>query len=353
MKYSFKIFSAFGIPVELHISFLLLMVLIYAVAILNLAPGVDLNAALLITLLFVTVILHELAHSYVAQRYGIEIERIILLPIGGVSAMEELPEDPGEELRISIAGPLVNFVIAFICYGFNFILTGSGSYPYISGFLNNFALVNMILGAFNLIPAYPMDGGRVLRAILARRMSYLQATETAASVGKFLAIFMAVVGIFWNFFLILIALFVYIGADAEYREVMFSTLLEGVKVEDVMTREVKTVNGETTVEEMMKIMFQNKHMGYPILDGQNLSGIITFNDISQAKQGDEKKTITEYMTRNLVVTSPGEPLIDAMAKLNQKGVGRLPVVENGKLIGIISRTDIIRAMEILKLEKVN
>ncbi|EKQ54064.1 MAG: Zn-dependent protease [Methanobacterium sp. Maddingley MBC34] len=349
MKYSFKIFSVFNIPVELHISFLLLMALIYGVALLNLVPGVDLNAALLITLLFVTVVLHELAHSYVAQRYGISIERIVLLPIGGVSAMEELPEDPGQEFRIAIAGPLVNFLIAIICYGLFFGLVPL--YPAIAAFLNYFALVNVILGAFNLIPAYPMDGGRVLRAFLAGRMSYLQATETAASVGKFLAIFMAVVGIFWNYFLILIALFIYIGADAEYKEIMISTLLEGIKVKEIMTQKVRTVQPETSVGETMEIMFQNKHMGYPVTDGQNLLGIITFNDISRAKKKDENKPVTEFITRDLVVTSPEEPLNDALAKLSQANVGRLPVVENDKLVGIISRTDIMRAMEILKLKK--
>jgi Zn-dependent protease/CBS domain-containing protein len=349
MKYSFKIFSVFNIPVELHISFLLLMVLIYGLAIFNLVPGVDLNAALIITLLFVTVVLHELAHSYVAQRYGISIERIVLLPIGGVSAMEELPEDPGQEFRISIAGPLVNFLIAIICYGLFFGLVPL--YPAIAAFLNYFALVNVILGAFNLIPAYPMDGGRVLRAFLASRMSYLQATETAASVGKFLAIFMAVVGIFWNYFLILIALFIYIGADAEYKEIMISTLLEGIKVKEIMTQKVRTVLPETSVGETMEIMFRDKHMGYPVTDGQNLLGIITFNDISRAKKGDDNKPVTEFMTRDLVVTRPEEPLNDALGKLSQVNVGRLPVVENGQLVGIISRTDIMRAMEILKLKK--
>lgn len=349
MKYSFKIFSVFNIPVELHISFLLLMALIYGVALLNLAPGIDLNAALLITLLFVTVVLHELAHSYVAQRYGIGIERIVLLPIGGVSAMEELPEDPGQEFRISIAGPLVNFLIAIICYGLFFGL--ESSYPIIADFLNYFALVNVILGAFNLIPAYPMDGGRVLRAFLASRMSYMKATETAASVGKFLAIFMAVVGIFWNYFLILIALFIYIGADAEYKEIMISTLLEGIKVKEIMTQKVRTVQPETSVGATMEIMFRDKHMGYPVTDGQSLLGIITFNDISLAKKEDENKPVTGFMTRDLVVTSPEEPLNDAMGKLSRANVGRLPVMENDQLVGIISRTDIMRAMEILKLKK--
>ncbi|EKF84850.1 CBS domain-containing protein [Methanobacterium formicicum] len=349
MKYSFKIFSVFNIPVELHISFLLLMALIYGVAIFNLVPGVDLNAALLITLLFVTVVLHELAHSYVAQRYGIGIEKIVLLPIGGISAMEELPEEPGQEFRIAIAGPLVNILIALVCYGLFFVLLQS--YPTIASFLNYFALVNVILGAFNLIPAYPMDGGRVLRAFLAGRMSYLQATETAASVGKFLAIIMAVVGIFWNYFLILIALFIYIGADAEYKEIMISTLLEGIKVKEIMTPQVRTVPPATQVEELMEVMFQNKHMGYPVTDGDNLLGIITFNDISRANKGDEKKPVTEFMTRDVIITHPEEPLNDALAKLSQANIGRLPVVEDNQLVGIISRTDIMRAMEILKLKK--
>jgi Zn-dependent protease/CBS domain-containing protein len=351
MRYSFKIFSVFGIPIELHISFLLLMILIYAVAIVNLVPGVDLNAALLITLLFVTVVLHELAHSYVAQRYGIKIDKIILLPIGGVSALEEFPDDPGQEFRIAIAGPLVNFIIAIICYGI--FLGLSGTYPLIGSFLNYFALINVFLGAFNLIPAYPMDGGRVLRAFLAGRMSYLQATETAASVGKFLAISMAVAGIFWDYLLILIALFIYIGADEEYKEIMTSTILEGIKVGEIMSREVKTVKPETKVEEIMEIMFQDKHMGYPVMDGENMSGIVTFNDISQAKEGEGKKPVSEFMTHELVVTSPDEPLNDAMAKLNDADVGRLPVVENSQLVGIISRTDIMRAMEILKLKNNN
>ncbi len=149
----------------------------------------------------------------------------------------------------------------------------------------------------------------------------------------------------------MIALFIYIGADAEYKEIMISTLLEGIKVKEIMTSNVRTVLPETSVEETMEIMFQYKHMGYPVTDGQNLLGIITFNDVSRAKKGDENKPVTEFMTSDLVVTSPEEPLNDALAKLSQAKVGRLPVVENDQLVGIISRTDIMRAMEILKLKK--
>ncbi|HEY0196356.1 MAG TPA: site-2 protease family protein, partial [Methanobacterium sp.] len=204
-----KIFSIFGIPVELHFSFLLLMLAIYLVAIFNLIPGVDVVVAILITLLFVTVVLHELTHSYVAQRYGVEIERIVLLPIGGISAMKELPRDPHQELRIAIAGPLTNLVLAAVLYPV-FLLFGNSLSPSLNFLLYYFILLNLLLGAFNLLPAYPMDGGRVLRAFLAERMSFIRATELAASIGKQLAIVMAIVGLFFNPFLIFIAIFVYL-----------------------------------------------------------------------------------------------------------------------------------------------
>ena len=160
MKYSLRIFKVFGIPVELHISFLILMLVFYAVALLGLIPGIDITLAILVTLVFVTVVLHELSHSYVAQRYGVVIERIVLLPIGGVSAMKELPQDPGQELRIALAGPLVNFILAGLFYPL-LLLWGNLLSPAMYFLLYNFILFNVLLGAFNLLPAFPMDGGRV------------------------------------------------------------------------------------------------------------------------------------------------------------------------------------------------
>jgi Zn-dependent protease/CBS domain-containing protein len=348
MKYSLKIFSIFGIPVELHISFLLLMGFIYVLAILNLIPGVNLQAALLITLLFVTVVLHELGHSYLAQKYGIRIERIILLPIGGVSTMEELPKEPGQELRISLAGPMVNFLIAFICYLLLLLL--KGSYLGISSFLSYFILLNLILGGFNLLPAYPMDGGRVLRAILAERMSYVRATELAAGIGKYLAIIMAIVGIFYNFFLVLIALFIYIGAEQEYQAIMISNYLGGILVENIMSHEVKTVKPDDHVNDVLQTMYRERHMGYPVTDQEKIVGIVTFDDLSRLKKEDLETPIKNFMTKELIFTSPNEPVTAALEKLNQQRVGRLPVKENGQLVGIISRTDIMRTLEIRKLK---
>ncbi|MDD1775693.1 MAG: CBS domain-containing protein [Methanobacterium sp.] len=347
MKYSLKIFSIFGIPVELHISFLLLMLVIYLVALFNLIPGVDLVVAVLITLLFITVVLHELTHSYVAKRYGVEIERIVLLPIGGVSAMKELPRDPRQELRIALAGPLTNLVIAAVLYPL-FLLLGNTLSPSLSFLLYNFILLNLLLGAFNLLPAFPMDGGRVLRAYLAERMNFIRATEMAASIGKQLAIVMAIIGIFFNPFLIFIAIFVYLGADQESKMVLINTLLEGINVRDIMTGEVKTVKPSDTVDMVMKTMFQHKHMGYPVYQNGDLLGIITFHDLSRIPEEERGQPVENYMTRELLVTRPEEDVATILEKMNSHNVGRLPVMEEEKLVGIISKTDIMKALEMRK-----
>jgi Zn-dependent protease len=347
MKYSLKIFTVFGIPVELHFSFLLLMLAIYLVAILNLIPGVDVIVAILVTLLFAAVVLHELTHSYVALGYGVEIERIVLLPIGGVSAMKEMPKDPHQELMIAVAGPLVNLVLAAVLYPV-FLIFGDSLSPGLNFLLYYFILMNFLLGAFNLLPAFPMDGGRVLRAYLAERMSFVKATEMAASIGKTLAVIMAIIGIFFNPFLILIAIFVYLGADQESKMVLLSTLLEGINVKDIMTGEVKTVRSTDTVEEVLKVMFQRRHMGYPVYDDGKLMGIITFHDLSPVPEEKKNLPVEQFMTRDVLVTSPDEDVATVLEKLNLNNVGRLPVIEEDKLVGIISKTDIMKALEIRK-----
>jgi Zn-dependent protease/CBS domain-containing protein len=349
MRQSLKIFTVFGIPIELHISFLFLMLIIYIIAFLNIIPGLNVLMAVLITLLFVTVVIHELGHSYVAQRYGVNIKSIVLLPIGGVSSMEEIPSDPGQEFRIAVAGPAVNFAIAAAGYAVVFAL-GSFMPKDVSSTIYYFSLLNLVLGAFNLLPAFPMDGGRVLRAYLAGKMSYVRATELAATVGKQLAIVMAIVGIFFNIFLILIGIFIYMGAEQEYRSILISTLLEGVLVQDIMTRKVKTLKPTDSIGETLDLMFQEKHMGYPVTDGKEILGIVTFHDISRIPENMKDSSVDSVMTKNLVLTRPGEQVFEALKKLNKHGIGRLPVVDNDELVGIISKTDVTRSLEILNLK---
>jgi len=357
MKVSFKIFSIFGIPVELHISFLLFMIIIFAFAFLGIITP---YLALLFILLFVTVVIHELAHSYVAKRYGVSVERITLLPIGGVAAMDEIPKDPGQELKIAIAGPLTNFIIAIFCLAGLFITGGIGvlgvSQFFISHtptadinlFLSNFLGINLMLGIFNLLPAFPMDGGRVLRAFLARKMSYVKATKIAATIGKQFAILMAIFGIFFSFFLILIAIFVYVGADQEYKTIMISSMLEGLLVKDIMAPNVITLTPKTPVSEALNTMFKQRHMGYPIIDENKLAGIITFEDISRVPESKRNVPVKDIMSKNLILASPDEPVFAALEKITKNNIGRLPVTENEKLVGIISKTDIIKALKMME-----
>lgn len=354
MKSSLKIFSISGIPVELHISFLLLIVVIFAFAFFGVF---SLYVAFLIVLLFVTVVIHEFSHSYVAKRYGIPVERIVLLPIGGVSAMGEIPKNPGQELKIAIAGPLTNVFIAIFCLIGLLITGGLGSLSVSSFFitntpnadlnlfLSNFLGINLLLGVFNLLPAFPMDGGRVLRAYLARKMSYVKATKTAATVGKQFAILMAIFGIFFNFILILIAIFIYIGADQEYKTIMVSSMLEGLTVKNIMTSDIATLSPETPVSEALSTMFQKRHMGYPVVDRNELVGIITFDDISRIPEDKRNIPIKDIMSKNLILASPDEPVFNTFEKISRNNIGRLPVTENGKLVGIISKTDIMKAIK--------
>jgi Zn-dependent protease len=344
MKYSFKIFSVFGIPVELHITFLVLMLLIYLVAFFKIIPSINLLTAVLITLVFATVVIHELCHSYIAKRYGVKIDRIVLLPIGGLSEMEEIPKDPAQELRIALAGPVSNLVIALVSY-IVLIIFGSLLSIVLSGALYYFIIINLLLGLFNLLPAFPMDGGRILRAFLAERMSFIKATKLAASIGKQFAIIMAVVGVFFNFLLILIAIFVYLGADAEYKSVIVSTLLGDEMVKDVMTTDVHTLNPDNTVQETLKTMFSEKHMGYPVTDNGKLVGIITFDDISKIPENERDMLIKDIMTRKLILSDPNEDLVETIGKLNKNRIGRVPVVKNGELVGIISKTDITNTLQ--------
>lgn len=344
MKTSIKILTVFGIPIELDVSFLILIAFIYFMVFLNAIP---IQLAILITLVFVSVLIHELSHSYMAQNYGITIDRIVLLPIGGVAQMEDIPNNHHQELIISVMGPLTNIIIAIISYTIYFGIK-SMVYPLISTFILDFTVVNLFLALFNMIPAFPMDGGRVLRAIMAEKMDYLKATEISASIGKILAIAMAAAGLFINVFLILIGLFIYIGAEQEYRATLISSTLSGLKVSDIMTKEVKTLHPDISVNEALDKIFQYKHMGYPVMSDNNLLGIITFHDLSMVEKENRNILIRDVMTTELITCQPNDEAISALEDITKYNLGRLPVVSQGKLVGIISKTDIVHILNLLK-----
>jgi Zn-dependent protease/CBS domain-containing protein len=361
MKSSLKIGSVMGIPIRLHITFLLILPMFAYVFAINPQPfgfeGVEPPitkyslSVLTAILLFASILLHELAHSYMAMRYGVKIENITLFLFGGVSAMEEMPRKPGQEAKMASAGPLTSLVIGLVClfiYG-NLISPNpalSQNPVYLTIWI--LGVMNLVLGIFNLLPAFPMDGGRVLRAFYARRMSYVKATQSAAAVGKFFAILMAIFGIYvGNLWFPLIALFIYVGASEEERSTRAEVTLENILVRDIMTRNVVSVSPSMNVEDLVKFMFEKKHMGYPVMEGDSLKGIVTFTDIQRVPYVERSVAqVSDIMTRDVISVSPDAQASDVLKLVSSKNIGRVVVIDNGSVVGILSRTDLVRVLKL-------
>lgn len=359
MKTSLQIGKILGIPIKLHITFLLILPVFALVFATNPAPfGFQNEASPLISyllslittiLLFFCVLLHELGHSYLAQKYGVKIKDITLMLIGGVSSMEEIPRNPSQELKMAFAGPLVSLIIGFLLFALNsLIVTAIVSYKATSIYMmvNILSSINIVLGLFNLLPAFPMDGGRVLRAWYAKRMNYVQATHYAASVGKFLAFLMGIVGLFSNAWLILIAFFVYIGASEEDKSTTVTVTLEKYLVSDIMSPNVTSVTPSMTIETLMQFMFEHRHMGYPVMEGSSLKGIVTLTDVHKIPPLERAALqVRDIMTTKVVSLAADAKAADAFKLMMSNNIGRVLVVDpDGSLVGILSRTDIMRAM---------
>ena len=353
MRASFRIFRILGIDVEVHLSLLiLLLLLIYAFMIsphpYGFAEFPQIERLILSALaaigLFLAVLIHELSHSLVAMRYGVKIKGIMLFIFGGVAMMEALPREPREELTVAVSGPLASLAIAVVS-----LLISLVPITEVKAFFTLFAYFNFILAAFNLIPAFPMDGGRILRSFLAKRRSYAEATKIAAEIGRMLAVFMAIFGIFTNPWLILIALFVYIGANEEERLVLTENILGRVKVEDIMSREVVTVSPEMRVSEVIDLILKTKHLGFPVVEGGKVVGIVTLHDLMGVEPEEKVEAV---MSREVVVISPESSAFEAFKIMSERGIGRLPVIKNGEIVGIVSRSDLMRIKEIMEAVEV-
>lgn len=368
-----QIGSAVGIPIRVNWTFLIVLPLFAAFIAWDLAQLVELiNEVFGATIdpdpltegylpwllglvsalgLFVGVLLHEFGHSLVAMRYGYEIDSITLWLLGGVASFGEMPENWRHELAISIAGPLVSVLVGGISYlGFAVLSSGADPLRFVLGYL---AILNVALAIFNMLPAFPMDGGRVLRALLGRNQPHAVATQQAATIGKWFAFVLALVGVFANWFLILIALFIYIAASGEARQTAMTAAFEGVRVRDLMTEQehLATVPVDLTVAELLAQMFDERHVGYPVVDDRgDLVGIITLDDVADVDEVERDA----YVVEDLMTTDPETIAADADAmtafeRMQETDVGRLPVVdEAGTLVGIVSRTDLVRALTIIR-----
>ncbi len=336
-------FRLFGIPIRLHFTFLLLLVFIVAT---GLSGGQSslVNAAYILAL-FVSVLLHELGHVAVSRKFGIGTKEIVMYPIGGVSVMERDPA-PAAELWISLAGPLVNLSIAlalwawlyFSGYPISVEMLGKASD---SNLLERIALGNLILGLFNLIPAFPMDGGRVLRAYLARSRSLQDATRIAAAAGRFLAISMLFTGLLsGQYFLMFIAVFVYLGAEQENASVMGRALTQGIPVRAAMITEFHTLSHGNSIRDAANLLLSTSQQDFPVVLGEQVIGLLGRNALLQgmAHQGAEAY-VAGVMDRNFTAIKPDMDLAEAMPIVLQAGSCAL-VMEDGHLLGLLTRENL-------------
>ncbi len=299
--------------------------------------------------LFVCVLLHELGHAAVARRYGYGIESITLWLLGGLARPEERPNRWNHELWIALGGPVVSVALGIGCF-LAFQIAPSDPVRFVLGYL---ALLNVALAGFNMVPAFPLDGGRVLRALLGRNRSHAAATERAVSVGKFFAVVLGLLGVAaFNPLLIAIAFFVYIAAAAEGRQTALRATFEGVSVADVMTpaEKVRTVDPDRSIEGVLDRMFRERHTGYPVVDDGRLVGIVTLEDVRTVDPGARSTaTVAAVMSTDLETVTPKSEAIEAMHRLGRDDIGRLVVVDaTGSLAGIVTRSDLVAAMNVIR-----
>jgi len=378
MNASLQIGNLAGIPVKLHWSFLLVIPLfawiigsqilltteliaaLFGVPIDVTLIAAGLNPYILGTVvalgLFVGVFIHEMAHSLIAKAKGIKIHSITLLILGGVSQMEETMPDPKVELPMALAGPLTSLAIGLVSAALVYVFDAIVADPGIAGVLvftfGYLGLLNILLFGFNLLPAFPMDGGRVLRAWLARRMPLSRATRIAADVGKAFAVLFGIVGLLLlNPILIIIAFFIYIGANQEATFLRYNILLQDVTVADAMSSPVVTVEPTTPLSRLVEMMYETKHLGFPVVERGALVGIVALADVHKISPLDrEAMQVRDVMTRNPATLPPSAPLLDALRVITGKDIGRIPVVADGALVGIVTRTDVLRVMELREEE---
>jgi Zn-dependent protease/CBS domain-containing protein len=300
--------------------------------------------------LFACVLLHEFGHSLVAMRYGFEIESITLWLFGGVARFTEIPEDWKQELYIAVAGPVVSVLVGVLSYvAFLAIPSSQAPVKFVLGYL---ALTNVTLAVFNMLPGFPMDGGRVLRALLARTRPHARATQIAAEVGKVFAFLLGIFGLFANLFLVALAFFIYIGASSEAQQTVLKAAFQDVVVRDIMTsrENLDTVSENTSIAELMTRMFQERHTGYPVMRDGRLVGMVTLDDARSVREVErDAYTVDDVMTRDITGIDPDADAIEAMVLMQQLGVGRLPVLgDDEELVGLISRSDLMTAFNIIQ-----
>ncbi|MGF1670921.1 MAG: site-2 protease family protein [Balneolaceae bacterium] len=352
MKGSLSLGKFAGIKVKIHWSFWLIIVWI---VFLDISRGNDLEGMLwnifFILTLFVCVVFHEFGHALTARRYNIGTKQITLLPIGGVASLEEMPENPWEEFMVAIAGPAVNVVIALLLYMIVPFDQFMGREPEelqellsmvnAQNFLFYLFGANVILVVFNMIPAFPMDGGRVLRALLSMKMDRVRATQAAATLGQMMAFFFFIIGLLYNPILILIAIFVWFGAQGENVMIQQLALLGDHLVRDAMMTDFTELDPDATIDDVVDIIIAGTERDFVVTENGTIRGLVYHSDIKdQLQKRGRNIRVKDFMNTNFEKLYAGEKLTDVYRKIRVSQNDFFPVLENGQLAGVIDMNNI-------------
>lgn len=363
---SIKLFTVRGIEIKMHITFpLILVVAAVQFGFLSMR-GFSLSGAafgIVVTLiLFSCVVIHELSHSLTAIRMGFPVHEIVLLPLGGVARIERSPERPAQEFLMAIAGPLSNIVIAGVLLaiglvlrvdwfvGLRKLLTDPANLGW-KDMLPYLLSTNLGLALFNLIPAFPMDGGRVLRALLATVMPYTRATALAVGIGQGTAWLLGLVGLLsGNFLLILIAIFVYSGAAQEGRMSQVRSLLRGLRVRQAFSRHVQTLSPDDPVSRATDITLESLQADFPVCDGGRIVGLFTHTDVVRAlKQRRPETPVREVMRKEFPTVGLNDELFEAHRQMAEAELDALPVIDKGFFLGLLTRRDVSEVYQLLSV----
>ena len=346
MKGSLKIGSIGGIGIYLHWTFTVLILWLFIASVMQGQPFAQALMSLFFLLaLFGCVLLHELGHALAAKRFGIKTRDITLLPIGGLARLERIPQEPKREFWVAVAGPLVNLLIAGVLFA-AIALQGNAEAVFDPRLLGSnvvaqLAWVNVFLLVFNLLPAFPMDGGRVLRALLAVRLGRRRATRIAANIGQMMAVLFGFVGFLYNPFLIVIAIFVYIGAQAEADLVETTSLLEGLQVKDAMMTRFRTLAPQDTIEKAVSELLAGSQEDFPVTLETGELGVLRRKDllrgVTERRAG---SPVSDFLSHKCDPVKSSASLERTLELMRQNECKTIPVADDGQIIGLLTLENI-------------
>jgi Zn-dependent protease len=352
MKWSWKIAEAAGIEVRVHVTLLILLIWIgLAYWQVEGDPGAVVSGLAFIVALFACILLHEFGHALTARRFGIRTRSIVLLPIGGIASIEKSPDDPRQEILIALAGPAVSFALAALLWLVVAALHGITEARELDldqgGFLERLAIVNLLLGGFNLLPAFPMDGGRVFRAVLSLRLGPYRATRIAAAVAQAAAVILALLGLRYNLFLFVIAVFIWFAAAGEAQVAGIRARLSGAAARSAMLTRFEVLAPDASLGEAVALTLAGSQKSFPVVDSGQVVGVLGQDDLVRGLHDHGKLCrVDRVMCGQVPRMDIDDPLDSALAAIGEGGSGLVAVMDQGRLAGLIDTDNLFELLRI-------